>query len=100
MDYCPGGDLDSLLFAMNRIPESAVKIYMAEIVLALDELHKNNILYRDLKASNVVLDSEGHACITDFGLSKLGVSKEVNTNTFCGSLAYLPPEMLAKTGHS
>jgi serine/threonine protein kinase len=39
MDYCPGGDLDSLLFTMNKIPENVVKIYVAEIVLAIEFLH-------------------------------------------------------------
>jgi serine/threonine protein kinase len=54
----------------GRLPESTVKIYVCELVLAIESLHKNNIIYRDLKPSNVVIDNEGHVLITDFGLAK------------------------------
>lgn len=77
-----------------------MKLYAAEIVLALGELHMNCIIFRDLKPSNVVIDREGHACLTDFGLSKSGLDKGAKTRTFCGSLAYLAPEMLERKGHS
>ncbi|EAR86537.2 Serine/Threonine kinase domain protein (macronuclear) [Tetrahymena thermophila SB210] len=100
MDYCPGGDLDNLLFRKGRIPEPIAKIYICEIILALEALHNSNIVFRDLKPSNVVLDKDGHACITDFGLAKQGMQRGDITKSFCGSLAYLPPEMLNKTGHT
>jgi serine/threonine protein kinase len=57
----------------RKLPESVAKIYIAEILLALEALHKSCIIFRDLKPENVVLDSEGHAMLTDFGLSKRGV---------------------------
>ena len=60
---------------------------MAEIILALEELHKAEIIYRDLKPGNVVIDPQGHACLTDFGLSK----EASLTHSFCGSTAYLAP---------
>ena len=71
---------------------------MSEILLAIEELHKQGILFRDLKPDNVVLDKDGHAVLTDFGLSKEGMNNE-NADSFCGSYAYLAPEMLKREGH-
>lgn len=57
----------------KRLSEERAKIYLAEILLALEDLHKRDIIFRDLKPDNVVLDEDGHALLTDFGLSKEGV---------------------------
>ena len=54
---------------------------------------------RDLKPENVVLDEDGHAMLTDFGLSKMGVQEGVLNKSFCGSPAYLSPEILSRQGH-
>lgn len=54
----------------GTLPEKAAKVYGTEILLALETLHDNCIVYRDLKPSNVVIDKDGHAMLTDFGLSK------------------------------
>jgi serine/threonine protein kinase len=70
LEYCPGGDLSLYLKENKRFSEYAAKLYLAEIVLAIEELHTHNIIYRDLKPSNIVLDSAGHCKLTDFGLSK------------------------------
>jgi serine/threonine protein kinase len=94
MDYCSGGDLDKLINKKLKLPECDIKIYVCEIVLALEALHNNCIIFRDLKPSNIVIDSEGHALLTDFGLSKEGMQQKVNTKSFCGSLAYYAPEMI------
>jgi serine/threonine protein kinase len=63
-------------------------------------LHKRNIIFRDLKPENVLLDCTGHIKLIDFGLSKNNVKfKDKGTKSFCGSVAYVAPEMLRKTGH-
>lgn len=70
LDYCPGGDLGSVMLKCKRMKEDIVRIYAAEIILALGALHAQNVVYRDLKPENIVLDKEGHCLLTDFGLSK------------------------------
>jgi hypothetical protein len=99
LEYCPGGDLAEHLMKEKKFPEERAKIYLCEIVLALEDLHKRDIIFRDLKPDNVVLDAEGHALLTDFGLSKEGVLDNKGAKSFCGSIAYLAPEMLKRTGH-
>ena len=99
LDYCPGGSLSGYLKREKRFSEERAKIYLCEILLAIEELHKRDIIYRDLKPDNVVIDSEGHAMLTDFGLSKEGVMEKDSAKSFCGSVAYLAPEMLKRLGH-
>lgn len=74
MDYCPNGDLARLIQTNGFIEESKARIYLAEILLALEHLHRSDIIYRDLKPENVVFDEDWNAMLTDFGLSKEGVS--------------------------
>jgi len=81
------------------ISEDRARKYMAEILLALEDLHRRDIIYRDLKPDNVVIDEEGHALLTDFGLSKEGIYDNTSATSFCGSVAYLAPEMLKRSGH-
>jgi serine/threonine protein kinase len=99
MDYCGGGDIGHVLQREKRLTEEAARVYLAEVLLAIEELHSREIIYRDLKPDNVVLDDQGHAMLTDFGLSKEGVSDSDSTLSFCGSVAYLAPEMLRRSGH-
>jgi serine/threonine protein kinase len=68
----------------DRFSEERAKIYLCEIVLALEDLHKRDIIFRDLKPDNVVLDRQGHALLTDFGLSKEGVLDNKGAKSFCG----------------
>jgi serine/threonine protein kinase len=100
MEYCPGGDLSEYLGLEKKFNEDKTRLYAAEIVLGLENLHKKGIIFRDLKPDNVVLDYEGHAKLTDFGLSKEGIKDDdAITRSFCGSYAYLAPEMINKSGH-
>jgi ribosomal protein S6 kinase alpha-5 len=57
----------------SRLTESEVRLYLAEILVAIEELHKNGIIHRDIKLDNVLIDKEGHIRIADFGLSKEGM---------------------------
>ncbi|CAG9317809.1 unnamed protein product [Blepharisma stoltei] len=100
MDYCPGGDLGTHLAREKHFNEEKARFYICEILLGLEELHKHEIIFRDLKPENVVLDADGHARITDFGLSKEGVTEGQLAKSFCGSVAYLAPEMLRRSGHT
>jgi len=99
MEYCPGGDLSQHLLKEKRFSEDRARIYLAEVLLAIEDLHRRNIIYRDLKPDNVILDKDGHAMLTDFGLSKEGIIGPKTAKSFCGSIAYLAPEVLTQNGH-
>uniref|UniRef100_A0A126X439 non-specific serine/threonine protein kinase n=1 Tax=Woodsia scopulina TaxID=1498956 RepID=A0A126X439_9MONI len=128
-DFCPGGELFLLL---DRQPlkvfgEETAKFYLAEIVIALEYLHCQGIIYRDLKPENVLLQKDGHIILTDFDLSFITtcdpqlvrparppgkrrnkplpppffMAEPVNTsNSFVGTEEYIAPEVITGAGHS
>jgi len=93
MEYIQGGDLIYHVRQDDFTPERA-KFYSCEILLALEYLHKNNIIYRDLKLDNILLTEEGHIKIADYGLCKENMDAYSTTNTFCGTPDFLAPEIL------
>jgi len=100
LDYINGGELFYHLKKEGKFPEARVRLYAAEISSALCHLHSFDIVYRDLKPENILLDSEGHICITDFGLSKEITPEQGFTTSFCGTPEYLAPGVLRGQGHS
>lgn len=70
-----GGDLKSLITAYGYFCESAAKFYCAEMTMALEYLHKHGIIHRDIKPDNMLLAANGHVKLTDFGLSKIEISR-------------------------
>uniref|UniRef100_A0A8C9ZMB8 Ribosomal protein S6 kinase n=1 Tax=Sander lucioperca TaxID=283035 RepID=A0A8C9ZMB8_SANLU len=101
LDYVSGGEMFTHLYQRDHFPEEAVRIYIGEIILALEHLHKLGIVYRDIKLENILLDSEGHVVLTDFGLSKEFLEEEKErTYSFCGTIEYMAPEIIrGKSGH-
>ena len=80
LDYCAGGELFFHLGKVGRFPEDRARFYAAQITLALEYIHGRGIIYRDLKPENVLLDQYGNARLTDFGLSKEGVTDHSTGN--------------------
>ncbi|XP_050225249.1 probable serine/threonine protein kinase IRE [Mercurialis annua] len=128
MEYLNGGDLYSLLRNLGCIDEDMARVYIAELVLALEYLHSLNVIHRDLKPDNLLIGQDGHLKLTDFGLSKVGLinstddlsgpsftsagmfdeqQKEQNAakreqrrkHSVVGTPDYLAPEILLGTGH-
>ncbi|KAI5795438.1 kinase-like domain-containing protein [Peziza echinospora] len=100
-DYMSGGELFWHLQKEGRFKEDRARFYIAELILALEHLHNNNIVYRDLKPENILLDANGHIALCDFGLSKANLAANATTNTFCGTTEYLAPEVLLdETGYT
>ena len=99
LNYLPGGELFYRLKREGRFSIERVRLYSAEIALGLGHLHSLDMIYRDLKPENLLLDEVGHVCLTDFGLSKEMVTTHNAAKTFCGTPEYLAPEILQNIGH-
>uniref|UniRef100_A0A0N4ZPR0 non-specific serine/threonine protein kinase n=1 Tax=Parastrongyloides trichosuri TaxID=131310 RepID=A0A0N4ZPR0_PARTI len=100
LDFLRGGDLFTRLSKEFMFTEEDVKFYLAELILALEHLHSLGIVYRDLKPENVLLDSDGHINVTDFGLCKESIYDDSKAYSFCGTVEYMSPEIVNRRGHT
>ena len=100
LQYCPNKDLNFHLKYEKTFNEEKIKYIAAQIIIALEYLHDKNIVYRDLKPENIVIDEDGFILLTDFGLAKKDISYNNFTYSFCGSLAYLSPEVVIRKGYN
>ena len=99
LELAEGGDLFTVWRKHRTLPKPSVCRYIAQVAGALHHLHKNEIVYRDLKLENILLSDEGGVKLSDFGLAgKLGKGKY--DLTFCGTMEYMSPEMLAASFYS
>merc|ERR1712157_312556 len=93
-----GGELFSIYhkFCFYGLQDHA-RFYSGCVLLGLEHLHQQQVIYRDLKPENLLLDNRGYCKITDFGLAKFVIG---HTYTTCGTPDYFAPEMVAGTGHT
>lgn len=92
MSFMKGGELYTHLRMARRFVESRAKFYAAQIFSALSHMHSQDIIYRDLKPENVLMDMKGNVCLTDFGLAKK-IDNQL-AETMCGTPEYMSPEII------
>ncbi|GLD69429.1 ribosomal protein S6 kinase beta-2-like protein [Lates japonicus] len=100
LECLSGGELFMQLEKEGIFMEDTACFYLGEITLALGHLHSNGIIYRDLKPENIMLNHQGHIKLTDFGLCKESIHDGTVTHTFCGTIEYMAPEILTRSGHN
>lgn len=102
LEYKIGGDLYSYLKTVSEEESNKYDLnvfIISNIVLGLEELERRNVLYRDLKLENVLIDMNGYLSLSDFGISKFLPASKDKTYTFCGSPEYLSPEIIVGEGY-
>ena len=99
MDFKQGGELYHHLRKQTRFSEEIVKFYACQILTGLVHLHSMNMIYRDMKPENILLDEKGNACISDFGISKI-IDPRETTKSFVGTPEYLAPELILQKGYN
>ena len=113
MEFCQGGDLMNLLIDKDILSEEEARFYLAELILAIEAIHKLDCIHRDIKPDNILIDSTGHIKLSDFGLAKISEKifenrQDINSNTIyhhnknyscVGTAYYVAPEVLNKKGY-
>ncbi len=99
MKFKQGGELYYHLRKNTRFTEEVAKFYACQILEGLSYLHANNIIYRDMKPENILLDEKGNCCLADFGISKI-LGNDASTRSFVGTPEYVAPEVILQTGHN
>jgi len=99
MDYYGGGELFWHLQKAGRFGADRARFYAAELLLAIEFLHRHKVIYRDIKPENILIDKEGHVSLIDFGLAKEEVEEGQMAFSLCGTPEYLAPEVLDRSGH-
>jgi serine/threonine protein kinase len=94
-----GGEMLFHLHKERKFSDEKTKFYIVELILAIEFLHNNKMLYRDLKPENILIDASGHIKLTDFGLSKMVKKTKEKAFTICGTPQYLAPEILSDDGY-
>ncbi|XP_041435994.1 protein kinase C delta type-like [Xenopus laevis] len=94
MEYVSGGNMDDQIDIAGALEMDSIRFYAAEMVCALQFLHSNGIIHRDLKPGNVLVTSEGHVKIADFGLAVEGIYGYRKARGRRGTLPYMAPEVI------
>lgn len=98
IELCAGGDLLNYVRRRRRLKEDVAKCLFKQIIESLAYCHKKNILHRDIKLDNILLDANGQVKICDFGVGKI-VKKGEKMTEQCGTPAYIAPEILRDKGY-
>ena len=93
-----GGDLRYHIGKLRRLSEKQTKFFIACLLIALEYLHFFNIIHRDVKPENLVLDSNGYLKLTDLGIAK--VQENENSNDTSGTPGYMAPEVMFRQNHT